>query len=91
MYLETYYKHQPRSVAVDETPTNIKAQGLHIIGWMLIEDQQLMKLNMGINVKPHMVNINAMLEIGKVLEMEQLLKEFKNVFAWTYKELKGIH
>jgi hypothetical protein len=25
-----------------------------------------------------------------VLEVEQLLKEFKNVFAWTYKDLKGI-
>ncbi len=22
--------------------------------------------------------------------MEQLLKEFKDVFAWTYKDLKGI-
>jgi hypothetical protein len=22
--------------------------------------------------------------------MEQLLKEFKNVFTWTYKDLKGI-
>jgi hypothetical protein len=22
--------------------------------------------------------------------MEQLLKEYKNVFAWTYKDLKGI-
>jgi len=30
------------------------------------------------------------LEISKVLELEQLLKEFKNVFAWTYKDLKGI-
>jgi hypothetical protein len=30
------------------------------------------------------------LEIGKVLEMKQLLKEFKDVFAWTYKDLKGI-
>ncbi len=37
-----------------------------------------------------MVKINAQLEIGKVLEMEQLLKEFKDVFAWTYKDLKGI-
>ncbi len=36
-----------------------------------------------------MVNINAQLEIGKVLEVEQLLKEFKDV-AWTYKDLKGI-
>jgi hypothetical protein len=36
-----------------------------------------------------MVNINAQLEKGKVLEVEQLLKEFKDV-AWTYKDLKGI-
>jgi hypothetical protein len=37
-----------------------------------------------------MVKINAQLEIGKVLELEQPLKEFKDVFAWTYKDLKGI-
>jgi hypothetical protein len=30
------------------------------------------------------------LEIDKVLELEQLLKEFKDVFAWTYKDMKGI-
>jgi hypothetical protein len=49
-----------------------------------------MKLNLGINAKPQMVKINARLETSKVLEMEQLLKEFKDVFAWTYKDLKGI-
>jgi hypothetical protein len=37
-----------------------------------------------------MVKINAQLETCKVLEMEQLLKEFKDVFTWTYKDLKGI-
>jgi len=36
------------------------------------------------------VKINAHLEISKMLEVEQLLKEFKYVFAWTYKALKGI-
>jgi hypothetical protein len=36
------------------------------------------------------VKINAQLETNKVLEVEQLLKEFKDVFAWTYKTLKGI-
>ncbi len=25
-----------------------------------------------------------------MLKVEQLLKEFKDVFAWTYKDLKGI-
>jgi hypothetical protein len=49
-----------------------------------------MKLNLGTDAKPQMVKINAQLEIGKVLEVEQLLKEFKDVFAWTYKDFKGI-
>ncbi len=30
------------------------------------------------------------MEIGKVLALKQLLKEFKDVFAWIYKDLKGI-
>ncbi len=49
-----------------------------------------MKLNLGTNIEPQMVKINAQLEIGKVLEVEQLLKEIKDVFAWTHKDLKGI-
>ncbi len=57
---------------------------------MLTEYQQLMKLNLGTNVKPQMVKINAQLKISKVLEVEELLKEFKDVFAWTQKDLKGI-
>jgi hypothetical protein len=49
-----------------------------------------MKFNLGINAEPQLVEINAQLETRKVLEAAQLLKEFKNVFAWTYKNLKGI-
>jgi hypothetical protein len=37
-----------------------------------------------------MVKINAQLDTCKVLELEQLLKEFKDVFAWIYKDLQGI-
>jgi hypothetical protein len=36
---------------------------------------------LGNDAKPHMVKINAQLEIGKVLKMEQLLNELKDVFA----------
>jgi hypothetical protein len=54
-----YYIHQPGNVVVDEIPTKIKAQGLLIARWTLIEDQQLMKLNLGIDVEPQMVKINA--------------------------------
>ncbi len=48
-----------------------------------------MKFNLRTNAKPQMVKINAQLETNKMLEVEQLLKEFKDVFAWTYKDLKG--
>jgi hypothetical protein len=75
---------------MDETPINIKAQGLQIVGWTLIEDQQLMKLNLGIDAKTQMVKNNAQLETCKVQEVEQMLKEFKDVLTWTYKDLKGI-
>ncbi len=57
VHLETYYNHQPRRVVVDETPTKIKAQELQIVGWMLIKDQQLMKFNLGIDVKPQLVRV----------------------------------
>jgi hypothetical protein len=49
-----------------------------------------MKLNLGIDAEPQMVKINVELETGKVLEVKQLLKEFKDVFAWTYTDLKEI-
>ncbi len=90
VYSNMYYNHKLGNVVMDEAPRKIKTHELQIVGWTFIEDQQLMKLNMVTNEKLQMVKINAQLEIGKVMEVEQLLKEFKNVFAWTYKDLKGI-
>jgi hypothetical protein len=55
---------------MDEIIAKIKTHELHIVGWMLTEYQQLMKLNLGTNAEPQLVKINAQLEIGKVLEME---------------------
>jgi hypothetical protein len=72
VYLEMYYRHQPWSVVVDEILAKIKAHGLQIVGWTLTKDQQFMKLNLGTDAKPQMVNINAQLGIGKVLEVEKL-------------------
>jgi hypothetical protein len=44
---------------MNESPTNIKAQGLQIIKRTLIKDQQLMKFNLGTDAKLQMVKINA--------------------------------
>ncbi len=37
---------------MDEIPTNSKAQEMQIARWTLTEDQQLMKFNLGTNIKP---------------------------------------
>jgi len=70
VYPKAYYRHQLGNVEVNETPAKNKTQWLQIVGWTLTEDQQLMKLNVGIHVESQMVKINAQLEIGKVLEVE---------------------
>jgi hypothetical protein len=57
---------------------------------MLIEDQRLVKLNLGTDTKSQILNISVQLKTCRVLEVEQMLKEFKDVFAWTYKDLKVI-
>jgi len=49
MYLETYYNHQPKTIAMDETPTKIKAHELQIARWTLTKNQQLLKLNLRTN------------------------------------------
>ncbi len=36
---------------MDETLVKLKAHELQIVGWTLTKDQQLMKLNLGIDAK----------------------------------------
>jgi hypothetical protein len=37
-----------------------------------------------------MVKVNSNLQPEKVRELEKLLREYKDVFAWMYKYLRGI-
>jgi hypothetical protein len=52
--------------------------------------KQLVKLNLGIEENPQYIKVNAQLTKEKTKELQMFLKEFKDVFAWTYKDLKGI-
>jgi len=47
-------------------------------------------LNLGIKANPKCIKINAHLIKEIFEELQTLLKEFKDVFAWTCKDLKGI-
>jgi hypothetical protein len=37
-----------------------------------------------------MVKVNFKLQLEKVLELEELIWKYMDVFAWMYKDLKGI-
>jgi hypothetical protein len=58
--------------------------------WNLLEEVQIFPLNLGTHDKPQMVKLNANLDPFITNAIEQLLKEYKFVFAWMYKDLKGI-
>jgi hypothetical protein len=52
--------------------------------------EQLVKLNLGNKGKLKEVLINAILPNVFQTQIKKVLMEYKNVFAWSYKELKGI-
>jgi hypothetical protein len=56
----------------------------------LTEEQQFVKLNLGIAANPQYIKVNSELTKEKIKELQMLLKEFKDVFAYIYKDLKGI-
>jgi hypothetical protein len=47
-------------------------------------------LNLGTKVDPQYIKVNSQLTKEKTKELHMILKEFKDVFAWIYKDLNGI-
>ncbi len=47
-------------------------------------------MNLGIETNSQYIKVNAQLTKEKIEEFKMLFKEFKDVFVWTSKDLKGI-
>ncbi len=60
-----------------------------IVGWIVIIEEQLMKLNLG-SEEPRDVLIGAILLATFQIQAMELLMKYEHVFAWNYKELKFI-
>lgn len=50
--------------------------------------QKIRQINLGTEGDPKRVKLNAALESNYAKDVEALLREFKDVFVWLYKELK---
>ncbi|KAM2045314.1 hypothetical protein ACFX1T_009523 [Malus domestica] len=50
----------------------------------------LKELNLGTSEEPKPIFVSALLSVDEIEKYYQLLLEFKDVFAWTYKEMPGL-
>ena len=50
----------------------------------------LKELNLGIIEEQKPIFVSALLSADEIEEYYQLLSEYKDVFAWTYKEMPGL-
>ena len=50
----------------------------------------LKELNLGTSEEPKPICVSALLSAEEIEEYYQLLLEYKDVFAWTYKEMLGL-
>jgi len=61
-----------------------------IVGQIITTKEQIVKLNLGTQMEPQDVLVNAILHTAFQLQVKNMLIDYKDVFAWNYKELKGI-
>jgi hypothetical protein len=73
---------------IEETPTRIRVQNLCIARWTVTKKKRL--TNLGFEENLQQVKINVDLKPIISYQLIELLKEFKDIFSWTYKYLKGI-
>jgi hypothetical protein len=89
-YLVYFYKHQPKEVLILDETANVTVKDKKITGHTITIEEWLMKLNLGIEGDPKDVFINAILPTSFQAQIKKLLINYCDIFAWNYKDLKGI-
>jgi hypothetical protein len=76
-----FFQPEVGEMEIDEMPTRIRIQYLCIVGWTIIEEEQLTKINLSSEENLQHVKINVDLELVIGNQLIELLKEFKDIFA----------
>lgn len=90
-YPDHFYTFSEGEMPIDETPVREKLGEMKVAGWNLTEEEHLRKINDGTEEEPKILKISTQLELALAQAAEDLLQEYTDVFAWTYKDLTGIH
>lgn len=75
---------------IDRTPALEVLKGKQIAGWTIEDDEMIKEINLGTEEEPRMVRVGKDIEEKYEKKLIQLLKSYKDVFAWTYEDMKGI-
>ena len=87
IYPPHFYQHEVGDVLIDDTPAQIKVQKMKIAGWTLSKEEQVKLLNLGTEDAPQCIKVNSTLPIPIATQANALFTEYKDVFAWNYKDL----
>jgi hypothetical protein len=88
--LKTFFQLEVGEMEINKTPTQIRVQNLHIARWIVTKEEQLTNNNLGFEENLQKVKINVDLKPIVNYQLIELLKEFKDIFMWIYKYLKGM-
>jgi hypothetical protein len=84
------FPHFEGEISVDTTLACIQIQELETKQWMLLENHQVWLLNLGTTQNPQIIKLNATLVELVATDTKTLFREYKDIFAWNYIDLKGI-
>ena len=90
IYPDSFYTFTESTQKVDETPVRDKLRDVKVAAWNMTKEDQLHRLNIGTKEDPKIVKISAHLPTDQAQAVEALLREYTDMFAWTYEDLKGI-
>ena len=84
------FPHSPGTVSVDKTPIRDKVKTMLVAYWTHNEQDTLQLLNLGIADDPKLIKMNANLNPQLTIDATSLFKEYRDVFAFSYEDLRGI-
>ena len=84
------FPHSPGTIPVDETPIRDKVKIMDVAYWTHNEQDKLQLLNLGTTDDPKLVKMNANLNPQLTTEATLLFNEYRDVFAFSYEDLRGI-
>jgi hypothetical protein len=89
-YSSHFYEMKDGEQAIDRTPAFEVVKGKTIAGWTIEEDDMIKEINLWTTEDPKMVRIEKELDPTYEEQVIEILRDYKDVFAWTYEDMKKI-